>query len=153
MCIRSRVLALVFATGCATLMGGHKPGVVRKDVVDGWQLSGIMVPIGGTQVVRVDLGQIRESPQDVNVTLLLNTSDKPIDCNSITFVGSQPVSLSKVRYLAAGPSGQSASGQLPLASLAATAKQGLKLDWCNIVISLDDAQVARLQEFAQKAGA
>lgn len=150
--MRSRVLALVLATGCATLMGGNKPGEVRKDVVDGWQLSGIMVPIGGVQVVRMDLGQVRDSRQNVNVTLLLNHSDTPIDCNSITFVSSQPASLTKVRYLAAGPSGHSASGQLPLASLAAVAKPGLKLDWCHIVIPLDDAQVARLQEFAEKAG-
>lgn len=151
MCTRYLVLAVMLATGCATLMGGHKPGVVRKDVVDGWQLSGIMVPIGGTKVVRVDIGQIRAT-QDVNVTLLLNTADDPIDCTTITFVAAEPVNLTKVRVLPAGPSSQAASGQLPLASLAAAAKPGLKLDWCQLEIPLDSAQIARLQEFADKAG-
>jgi len=149
---QSFVFALVAGTaGCAWMIQS-RPGEVHKDVVDGWQLSGILIPIGGVKVVRIDAQQIKQSPTDADLSLFLNTSDHPIDCNSVTLLASPPVSLTKVRYQEAGAGGQSVIGRVSLAELKSASAHGLKVDWCHVVIALDDAQIGTLKEFVQMAG-
>jgi hypothetical protein len=146
------IVAVAFL-GCAWLTTAHylrEPGEVRNDAMEGLRLERVIVPIPGGNSVRLDAKQVKES-SDAEVTLLMNQSDKPLDCNHVTLVGMESVQLTNLRYVGSDGRHQGAIGQIPLAQLKTASTPGLKINWCDVEIPFDDAQVSKLKEFVEMA--
>ena len=146
--------SFLLVAGCAGLIAGHlrRPGEVRKDGLHGWQLEQMMLPVHGEQIVRLDAKQT-DKAGDAEVSLVLNVSDKPVDCNQVTFVGAASTTLTKVRFMEVGKAGSSAIGHIAMADLkSASASPGLKINWCDLSVALDASQLGKLKEFVEMAG-
>src|SRR5262245_56272870 len=102
MLTRLVTIGIITALGCGTytsFVAGtlRSPGEVKRDPTHGWHLGQMRVPIGGDQIIAVEVGEV-EGTQKAQLNLALNRADKPLDCGSIALVtDAETVPLTKTQ--------------------------------------------------------